>query len=196
MFTTYEIVPEKLLYYFAPKCGSRTILGYAYYFKHGCMPENNPLVLIRENIQSTRNNPEFYEYRVCVVRDPIKRFISAYDNHINIGIDRTDARYITVDDIIGSIQDPNFKKTNSRFMYYIQSQTSFYGNNNSIFTHIFNVDGMNKLKALIEEVSGENLPQIHLNKSIASTSTVLNDMQANWIKREYSLDYDIYGKWM
>lgn len=190
----YEIIPEKLVYFAATKCASRTMLGYIFYLQNGFLP--NRLSVVNKGVKFTTNNPLKYTYRMCIVRDPIERFISAYCNRVNMNGVNTE--YLSISDVIDKVKngDEEFRKKYFQFFSHIKPLIKHYGTSPKYFTHIFNTNQMGEVKKFIEEQSGRELPDIHLNKSLIQAKPILSESEIDFLKRYYKIDYYIYGKWM
>lgn len=198
-----EIVPGKVLYAFGRKIASRTIMGYMFYLKYGNFKTDNPSREIRENIAMSKDvadnvqrlNREYKNYpiRFCVVRDPVDRFVSVFVNNFNKD---GSSPQITLDYVIQNIDVPEFIQQNEKFVNHVRPQVQIYGQNTAAYTHIFNINQINQVKALIEEQSGLTLPDLHLNKNKPEKVPSITEAQREWIRNRYQQDYTVYGKWM
>lgn len=211
-------------YYHAPKCGSRSILGWIVLLSEPNLYEENPelfqpyrVVFTKDGEIRTREYGELIhkreyfkgkglgkhdwepydvpvapaDYRFCVVRDPVERFISGYTNrvlwHNEGGLNISVAEFIERFDSICA--------ENRNYKLHFTPQVRFYGEDPSIFTHIFNIRQMSQVKVLIEERSGQQLPDLHMQQNGGKEKPVLTKDQINWVKKRYEEDYEIYNKW-
>jgi hypothetical protein len=55
---------------------------------------------------------------------------------------------------------------------------------------------MDKMRSIIEELSGTKLPDLKLNKSSNEKNPQLTDSQKKWIVDTFKEDIEVYGKWM
>jgi hypothetical protein len=180
------------------------MLGYLYTLKYGVSPPSknaagylNNKILDDETINKNRWNIERsfanYPIRMCIVRDPVQRFVSAYATHLNNIV----LNEISIDQVIKNISRPEFIEENTRFINQTKPQVHFYGKDPSIYTHIFNINQMYEVKRLLETEADIVIPELHLHKSDPKKiADKLNENQISWIKNRYQEDYHIYGKFM
>lgn len=202
-----ELVPGKVLYAMGQKIASRTVLGYLFYLKYGDFKTNNPRrevnqqisrsKEISDNIQRLSQEYVNYPVRICIVRDPVDRFISAFLSKAN---NNDGEAPVTLDYIIenmnnsASMDNSAFIYNHNRFLGHTIPQVDMFGTDPSVYTHIFNINQMDQVKALVETQAGVTLPNLHLNKSCKEQK--ITDTQREWIKNRYQNDYTVYGKWM
>jgi hypothetical protein len=203
--TIVDLFEDKVAYYMTPKCGSRTIFGW------GALIKEPDLILknrdwFRDSAKGVgyskiANTLKFYkttnhdqQVRFCIVRDPVDRFLSGFTNrilyHDDIKIKITiDEFIIYFDDIM---KNPEFK--NAALHFY--PQVDSIGDNPNLYTHIFKLSEMSKIKTLLEEYCGFHLPHLHMQQSGGIRKPTLTKEQIEWVKKRYEIDYRIYGKWM
>jgi hypothetical protein len=200
-----DLFQNKVAYYMTPKCGSRTILGWG-----ALIREPDLIVKKREwfidsakgvGYSNIAKKVKFYkstnhdqEVRFCIIRDPIDRFLSGFTNrilyHNDISISMNmDEFIIYFDDIM---QNPKFKNA----AHHFRPQVEFIGANPNLYTHIFKLSEMGKIKTLLEQYCGFHLPHLHLQQSGGIQKPILTEKQIEWVKKRYEIDYRIYGKWM
>lgn len=209
----FELIEGKSAICVPPKCGTRTILGYRNYLKYlkYCKSEQPPIEwgdFKKNQIGKKVSGLDMdsfgkYEYRICVVRDPVKRFVSACTNFNMLPeyTDRIGGKKYSIRDVINVLEDPLIKFTNDTIHKEIyihtcpQTDAMLCGANSDAYTHIFNTDQMALVRALMEEISNEKLPNFHNNKSTPE-KVVPTSEDLEWIKNRYKSDYEIYGKWI
>jgi len=181
------------------KCASRTIYGWEIYMRN--MAQTINLATVAENVQKIKTKTKFsdtHEIRFCVIRDPVERFVSIYLNKHKHHPDfrNSQERMNNISDYIKSFDEKTQLPIYSNIKVHSVSQTSMYGSDPTVFTHIFNMKELGKLKSMLEKYSGIILPPLKLNSTDHNQKPVLTDEETDWIKRRYTDDYSVYGKWM
>lgn len=222
MSTMYKIVEDRLAIGSTQKCGSRTVIAYAYLLKHPEELVKNPekfssipgpgkydytVDFSMKRTISHLNAFEFnYEKRIVIVRDPITRFISAYSNRSSF---YTGDQPISIDEFIQSYDEfsdmpIHFSKLDHSDKFNVYSDIKFhivplvvaYGINKNLYTDIFNLRDMDKVKSIIEEISNKKLPDLNLNGTHLEKKPELTNDQKNWILEKFKQDIEVYGQWM
>lgn len=123
-------------------------------------------------------------YKMCVIRDPIERFISAYENRI---LFHKDSNFLnmSVNEIIEEMSNKNFK--NRHFI----PQNYFLGNNLKYYTHIYTLQTLNLLKYEINKFFNSEIDFPHLQKNKKDKTTVLTKYQISKLMDIYAEDYNI-----
>jgi hypothetical protein len=195
----YNIVKEKICYFASSKCGSRTMLGY------GCMinSDNTGKIPTIEQLDefSAKLLMDYQDglkcpIRICIVRDPVDRLISAYISKFTGNVDPKAAKKMTFDQVLETMDDRAFISENRHFIKHTHPQVEFYGKDPSIFTHIFNMRQFEEIRKLLEEHSGRKLKNLHKNSTNSKFKPKLTPEQVEKIHKRYKEDLDIYGKWM
>ena len=200
----FDIYNNEIAYYKTPKCGTRTILGWAALLK-----EPNLIIEYPEWFQESRQGIEYKDIRqrikkytelthnqkirFCVVRDPVERFVSAFTNRILFH--KKPQVDLTIEQFIREFDRLLIQRVFADARIHFTTQVNYIGRNPSLYTHIFNLKELYKLKELLENYTGIKLPNLHLQKSENTQKPVLNTQQIDWIKNRYKIDYEIYGKW-
>jgi hypothetical protein len=205
MYHIFDIFDKKIAYYVSAKCGSRTICAWGAIMRNPALYVDRPELFLPDRkdgygyIRSIL--PDFdmryindTKLRICVVRDPVERFISAFTNRVLYL--RKVNKEITLSEYINTIDDPKNKTLYADINSHVRPLTVFLEKDPSIFTHIFNLRTLRNLKLLLEETSGVPLPDLHLQQNGGLEKPELTSSEMEWIKIRYREDYDIYGKWM
>lgn len=201
----FDIYNNEIAYYTTPKCGSRTILAWAALIKESNLLNEHPEWFeesrvgveykeIRKRVKKLELPTHNQKIRFCVVRDPVDRFVSGFTNRILFH--RKPNVSITIEEFIANIdtllKDELFKDAKMHFT----TQTHYIGKNPNLFTHIFNIKELTKVKELFENYLNITLPDLHLQKNGRLQKPQLTEQQIQWIKNRYRIDYQIYGQWL
>ena len=124
--------------------------------------------------------------KCCIVRDPLKRFISAYKNrvlfHKDVGFQN-----LNINEIIEKMENNSFD--NRHFL----PQTYWLGNNLKYFTIVSNISN---IEIFINGVNNffqnkVEFPRIQTGGNVENIE--LNNNQITKLKKIYSSDYDLIG---
>lgn len=127
--------------------------------------------------------------RIAFVRDPVKRFLSAYNMICkNFLGDYPIQKFIN-----------NFGQLMWEHTYYrehFKYQTGELGLNPQWYTLILDINDMIEFKKILENDCKYPLPIVHINKTSHGLKyEELTSEQINWIKEKYAIDYNLYGEW-
>lgn len=195
---------NQIAYYHAPKNASRTMLGYLAITKDPDLYETHPQYFepvfdeVYEELRSRADKFGRHHYeprfvpvvdnpiRIVVKRDPVKRFVSGYTNRV------------LHHNKLGGMK-PTFSEFVKRFDYFysrysdiethFRPQVSFFGLDKSIFTHIFDVSEMDKVKELFEDTYQRKFPDLRLQQGGTNQKPELTVEQEQWIRSKYEADY-------
>ena len=124
--------------------------------------------------------------KCCIIRDPLKRFISAYKNrvlfHKDVGFQN-----LNINEIIEKMENNSFD--NRHFL----PQTYWLGNNLKYFTIVSNISN---IEIFINGVNNffqnkVEFPRIQTGGTVENIE--LNNSQITKLKKIYSSDYDLIG---
>ena len=195
---------NQIAYYHAPKNGSRTLLGYLALTKDPDLYEKHPEYfdpVFDEVYEELRNrsstygrhhyDPHFVLYvdnpiRIVIKRDPVKRFVSGYTNRV------------LHHSKLGGMK-PDFDEFIRRFDYFydrfsdigthFKPQVNFFGLDKTMFTHIFDVSEMDKVKELFEDTYKRKFPDLRLQQGGNTKRPTVTKEQEAWIQNKYEADY-------
>jgi hypothetical protein len=194
----FEIVKDKVMYFYAPKCGSRTIIGWAGLIKNPSIYQEHPEWFSESRLDDYKELGELtpifhgsgsgHDVRFCVVREPVGRFISAYTNRI---LYHEKMEKISIAEFIDTIDE----QRNEDVLSHIYPLSYWYGEDPTFYTHIFNLRHMDGIKFMLEFMSGISLPNLQLQQSGGIEKPTLTKVQEDWIRERYKQDYEIFGKW-
>lgn len=201
----FDIYNNEIAYYKTPKCGSRTILAWAALIKEPNLIRDYPTWFeesrqyieyweIRKKINDYNIPTHDQKIRFCVVRDPVDRFISSFTNRILFH--KKPYTDLSIAEFINNYERLINSKPYIDAKIHFDPQVSHLGKNKKLFTHIYNVKDMHKVKSLLEEYTKVRLPDLYLQKSKNVVKPTLTEKQIKWVKELYKIDYEIYGEWL
>lgn len=128
------------------------------------------------------------KYRITIVRDPVERFVSAYQDKI-MRREWLDPK-LPVDEFIDNID--GFLKENRRLEQHFEPQWMYLGENINYFTHVYRPREMRKLASLFGSIYPHR-PQFR-KENVAKFALKLDNHQEDWIRevwarKDYELGY-------
>jgi hypothetical protein len=201
----FDIYKNEIAYYMNFKCASRTMLGWAAIINKPTIYNEHPewfeqsrrsieYIDIRPRMKMYENPTHDQKIRFCIVRDPIERFVSAFTNRILYH--RKPRSHISISDFILNIDNILEQDEYIDTRIHFRTQTYYIGEDTSIYTHIFGINEMNRIKNMLEDHTKIYLPDIHLQKSGKCVKPTLTAEEKSVLKKRYHIDYEIYGKYM
>ena len=221
------IIPElKLIYVSIPKCACTSLKNCMFYLenKHDYKTiKNNGKNLdihrlypsmyfdkFKKKLENSNYNIKDFT-KICLIRDPIKRFISAYTNRVNHHKELS-KNIIEEYDLDPSMANPNFIKFVKHYYIYrnvrsIKHHTDlmfkFIGENPSYFDKIFNLNNINEVSDFLKEKYDIDykIPKLQTGGG-GSDSIDIEDLKKNRpniykrIEEITSKDYKIFSKYI
>ena len=127
------------------------------------------------------------DIKCCIVRDPVKRFISAYKNRIVYHRDRQFFNH-TVDQIIDRLEKNDFE--NKHFL----PQNYFLGDDLNYYNCVGNVENILKFRDFINNFFERKLDFPKIQKGGRETNLKLTNNQESRIRKIYESDYKLLNK--
>jgi len=174
---TFHIIPSpkfKLLYVPTPKCACTTMKHVMYFLEHGDWyqesAEEKKYIHKFYGYDNLVENLDDYSdwYKFAVVREPIDRFISFYQNKIV-----QEKKYIDpsvdIDNLAMNLE--KYQSQNSALKHHTETQKSFLGDDLAVFDWVGKIEDLSKLHETIQEMT-------HLNFSLPQKQTSSSSRKA------------------
>jgi len=197
---------HKLLFVNAPKCAGTSLKFMLYDYLDEHRKESEVHIGNRFSAQrfdkNLVNKCDGY-YKFCVVRDPIDKLISCYNNRV---IDKKvlykrDKFFLkgltptpTFDQFLQNLH--MYQKASPDIMWHSRKLVYFMGTDEDIYDDIFDISEVNtRLIPILEDKLQSELKKPVKNKTIHKviTKNKLTDAQIKRIRQWYRKDYEIYG---
>ena len=124
--------------------------------------------------------------KCCLVRDPIKRFVSAYNNRILFHQDEGFKNH-SIDQIIEKLENNNFE--NKHFL----PQNYWLGNDLKFFNIVSNTNDMSEFIDSINKFFEKKISFPKMQTGKGKNNISLNLSQKQKIKKIYEHDYELIG---
>lgn len=132
--------------------------------------------------------------KICIIRDPVKRFVSCYmdkivkEGKMKIGISDFLDRF---DDIISQDEQIIDAYGIAKLDFHFRSQVYHFGQDKQYYSHVFTVNEISTvLKDFLEDHWQLTLPDIHARNSQQTKQFInLSKRDENRIKQLYEVDY-------
>lgn len=197
---------KKLIYYPCPKNANTS--AKLFFARHGCVDEK--YLFIGDDIPESNQKEEDYkgkknlisfilskqpfekrdvDIKCCIVRDPIKRFLSAYKNRILYHQDLEFNNH-SIDMIIEKLESSNFE--NQHFL----PQNYFLGNDLNYFTIVGDTNNMKNFVNGVNNFFEKNVEFPKLQTGGNKEAVNLSNLQITKIKQIYKDDYLLLDKYL
>lgn len=221
------IIPElKLIYVSIPKCACTSLKNCMFFLEnkyeykpiknngknldiHKLYPSMEFNILKKKLENSSYDISKFT--KICLIRDPIKRFVSAYTNRVNHHKELSQ-KVIEGNNLDPSLANPTFIKFVKHYFIYkeirsIQHHTDsmykFIGDNPSFFDKVFNLNNINQVSDFLKNQYGieYKIPRLQTGGG-GSESIDLEEIKENRpniykrLQNITSKDYEIFSKYL
>lgn len=134
-------------------------------------------------LKSEKFRGRWGDYRICVVRDPVERFVSAYSNRVLFHRDMD----VSLEDLVAD--PPKYWAINDHF----RPQYYFLGTDPSYYTHIFRVSQIGEIADMVSSLVGRPIVPVRMQTGGTDLKPELTDDQFARVKEAYREDYDVFG---
>ena len=126
------------------------------------------------------------DFKCCIIRDPIERFVSCYKNRILFHKDKAFNNY-TIDEILVNLLKNNFD--NRHFL----PQVYFLGNDLNYYSFYSDMNNIKYFENNVNKFFGKNFMFSKLQTGGNKIDISLTVKQIDLIKKIYSKDYKLYN---
>lgn len=193
----------QLAYFHAPKCASRTILGWLTLAKIPDLKESDPHLFdpfvlgdyprFSLEIQEATSKDSCGRMKFCVVRDPIERFVSAYcDRVLRYGRKELES-FPTISSLVHSIHSlGDF----ASLAHHVRPMVDFYGREPQKYDQVFRFSKLDRLKNFLEVQMNQNLPDLRLQSCEKIEKPTLTDKDRTILQEFYADDYEVFHEYL
>jgi hypothetical protein len=150
------------------------------------------------------NDKSIYNYRFCIVRDPVERFRSAFVSRIMFHKDILVPRNLFIANQLNLKAEPSLEEFLNDFDKYkkipdilrhFMSQVDYYGDDPDFFTDIFSIKDLPKIAVFLSNFFGNEVKL--LNKQRTKLDELkISEKELKIIKELYKDDYKVYGSYI
>lgn len=193
-----EVPSHDVVFYFLPKNANSSCKQMLFQAMHPGeeIPHMKFLHSMYNNhVQSWANikHGKKYSRRIVVVRDPVERWMSFYQDKV---LDKKWLGDPPPDVVQVAMKMQDYCDDNIRVAHHAKPQWKFLGRHPELYTHIIKSDGLESLANVMEEIFGHRPQVTHENPSKHSIK-LLNArrcslqkwVKTRWAKRDYDLGY-------
>lgn len=187
----FTINNKRVSYNPTPKCGCSTtkamLMEAASSEDLGITADNFEFVHQRNETRFFA--PEEADYKFCIVRDPVERFVSGYSNRI---VHHRDIPFMEFDDFLEGFN--NVYKMNGKVRHHFDPQVKFIGNDPGYYDRVFWIDELEELGLVLTEFSGKIITPKRLQTGGNDNKPFPTRKQRAHIKQMYKDDYEFFGR--
>ena len=178
-----------LVYHPTPKCGctsmKQTILNLAgFRGKYDPIEDSFPHAKSKTGLPTEKFSFHKADHKICIVRDPVSRFISGYSNRVLFHNDISPVDFnVFVDNF------DHWRRINPSINFHFRPQVYFIGTDPSYYTKIFWTREVPKAIDFVSELFESDPHYVREQTGGASKKPVPSDQQVELIKSLYLEDY-------
>lgn len=124
------------------------------------------------------------DYKICLTREPVSRFLSAYSNRV---VWHQDKQFggLSIDEVLDRLLHGDF--SNGHFL----PQTYFLGHDLGYYDLACDIKELNKFESFVNNFFNKNAPFPHIQKKAGEVALTLNKQQINLIHKIYESDIEL-----
>ena len=153
--------------------------------------------------QFSKDDPSGAAIRICFVRDPVERLLSAYSNRVLRRHASEDAQFqvlkvhglydeTSLEVFLAHLQ--TYRQCVPTVRHHTEPQVTYLGDSAAYYTHVFNVGEVRAFEELISDLAGSDIRLPHEQRS-SSRNISTTWFQRRTIKRFYKQDYQVFGRY-
>lgn len=148
------------------------------------------------------------DHRITIVRNPLKRFLSAYQNRVHHHGELSQAKAGNRLKELDLKPDPSldefidhldlYRKAHSSIAHHTQPMTDFLGQDPTYFTHIYNMQQLEEMAADINAIMGTSVTLPHLQRTHRAKLQPddLSETQRRKLRNFYAKDFEIFTDYL
>lgn len=182
----FKINNKTVSYNPTPKCACSTVkamLMEASNDKELCITENN-FEFVHEKNATRIFYKEEADYKFCIIRDPVERFVSGYSNRV---LYHRDISFFEFDYFLKNFLD--FYRIYPKINHHFSPQVAFIGTDPEYYDRIFWISELNELGERLTEIAGKKIEPKRLQTGGSDKKPALTAQQKETIKQIYKNDY-------
>ena len=151
----------------------------------------------------SQQKPSGATIRICFVRDPVERLLSAYSNRVLRRHETEDVEFQALkahglyDETSLEIFLAHLKTYRDRvptIKHHTDPQVTYLGRDSAYYTHVFNIGEVRVFEELMADLAGSDIRLPHQQRS-SRRSIKTTWFQRRAIKRFYKMDYQVFGRY-
>lgn len=186
----FTIKGKRICYNPSPKCGS-TAMKRILLDLSGIKQTADPEWPHVGKYESVHFKKERADYKFCVVRDPVDRFISGYTDRIMY---HGYIPYMPFEEFVTNFQ--YYQKQYEEVEHHFRPQTAFIGNKVSYYDKVYYLNDLEKCLLDLESLLDINITRAAREMIYPSKKPVPAQEQISFIQDMYRKDYDFIANRM